>query len=139
MISLVLMWNSIILSTNFFLQLYLDGTSITWKLKTKSIAAFLKESLHVSSSANGIKFLTKFILGLNHLHEYKFRHYFQDSLNPLCDCGKDVEKNDSSLTRCANSFTPRQKMLGKLIEDITYFKRNNRISYINRKIQMSSF
>ena len=39
----------------------------------------------------GIKFLTKLHLGLSKLHKYKFRHYFQDNLNPLCECGKDIE------------------------------------------------
>ena len=39
----------------------------------------------------GIKLLTKLHLGLSQLHKYKFRHYFQDALSPLCECGKDIE------------------------------------------------
>ena len=29
-------------------------------------------------------------LGLTHIHKHKFSHYFQDSLNHLCDYGKDI-------------------------------------------------
>ena len=31
----------------------------------------------------GIKFLAKLSVGLSHLHEHKFKHSFQDSLNHL--------------------------------------------------------
>ena len=33
----------------------------------------------------GIKLLTRLRLGLSPLHEHKFRHCFQDTLNPLCE------------------------------------------------------
>ena len=39
----------------------------------------------------GIKLLTRLRLGLNPLLDHKFRHCFQDTLNPLCDCGNDSE------------------------------------------------
>ena len=38
----------------------------------------------------GIKLLRRLCLGLSHLHEHKFRHCFKDTLNPLCECGKDI-------------------------------------------------
>ena len=37
-------------------------------------------------------------LGLSHLREHKFKHSFQDKLNPICNCGNDVE--------CAIHFFP---------------------------------
>ena len=39
----------------------------------------------------GIKYLTQSRLGLSHLNAYKFRHNFQDCLNPLCPCSFEVE------------------------------------------------
>ena len=36
-----------------------------------------------------IKYITRIRLELSHLH--KFKHNFQDTLNPICDCGNDVE------------------------------------------------
>ena len=39
----------------------------------------------------GICLITRRRLGLSHLREHKFKHGFQDTLNPLCSCGNDVE------------------------------------------------
>ena len=30
-------------------------------------------------------------LGLSHLMEYKLKHNFQESVNPLCDCGRGIK------------------------------------------------
>ena len=30
-------------------------------------------------------------LGLSHLADHKFRHNFQDCLNPICSCGQEIE------------------------------------------------
>ena len=37
------------------------------------------------------KFLTRLRLGLSHLNEHKFKHNFQDCVNPLCLCSLDLE------------------------------------------------
>ena len=39
----------------------------------------------------GIKLLTRLRLGLSHLRDHIFRHCFQCTLNPLCDCDNDTE------------------------------------------------
>ena len=39
----------------------------------------------------GSKFLTRLGLGLSHLNEHKFRHNFQNCLNPLCSCSWEIE------------------------------------------------
>ena len=39
----------------------------------------------------GLKLLTRLGLGLSHLNEHKFRHNFQDCLNPLCSCILEIE------------------------------------------------
>ena len=39
----------------------------------------------------GIKYITRIRLGLSHLREHKFKHSFQYTLNPICNCGNDVE------------------------------------------------
>ena len=41
----------------------------------------------------GIKYLTRLQPGLSHLCEHKFKHSFEDTLNPFCSCGLDVETN----------------------------------------------
>ena len=41
--------------------------------------------------------ITSLRLGINHLREHKFKHGFQDLLNPLCTCGNDVESTEHFL------------------------------------------
>ena len=47
-----------------------------------------------------IKYLSRIMLGLSHLWEHKFKHSFQDTLNPICACGSDVETSCHYLIFC---------------------------------------
>ena len=65
-------------------------------LFSKKLLKFIRPSPDcVSKCCNckGIKFLTRLRLGLTHLHEHKFKHSFQDTLDLFCSCGLDVETN----------------------------------------------
>ena len=42
-------------------------------------------------SSEGLKFLTRIRLGLSHLADHKFRHNFQDCVNPVYSCGQEIE------------------------------------------------
>ena len=44
-----------------------------------------------SHDPKGIKFIKKLRLGLSHLRKHKFKDSFQDSLNPFCNCSKDIK------------------------------------------------
>ena len=60
----------------------------------KSILKFIipsAKSFFDSYNPKGIKFITRLQLSLSHLPENKFKHEFQDSLNPFCKCGLDTE------------------------------------------------
>ena len=48
----------------------------------------------------GLKLLTRLRLGFSHLNEHKFRHNFQDSLNPLCLCSLEIEDTIHYLLHC---------------------------------------
>ena len=92
-----------------FQKFFFPSTVIEWnKLdpnlrSTASLSPFKKNLLNfVRSSPNsvfnchnckGIKYLTRLHLGLSHLREHKFKHSFQDTLNPFCSCGLDAETN----------------------------------------------
>ena len=39
----------------------------------------------------GLKFLTRLWLDLSHLNEHRFRHNFQDYMNPLCSCSLELK------------------------------------------------
>ena len=38
-----------------------------------------------------VKFSSRLRLGLSHFCEQKFKYSFQDSLNPICSCGNEIE------------------------------------------------
>ena len=46
----------------------------------------------------GIKLLTKLRFGLSHFREHKFKHSFQDCLNPLCLCDNETETSTHYLS-----------------------------------------
>ena len=96
----------------------------------------------------GIKLLTRLRLGLSHLHEHKFRHCFQDTLNPLCECSKDIESTMHFFLHCTNFLIPRQTLFQKIrnIDDSILSQSETQLTqtllYGNqnyRKIQMFAF
>ena len=48
----------------------------------------------------GWKLLTRLTLGFSHLNEHRFRHNFQDCLNPLCSCSLEIEDTSHYLLHC---------------------------------------
>ena len=48
----------------------------------------------------GVKLLTRLRSGLSHLRDHIFKHSFQDSLNPICNYGTDVETTTYYLFHC---------------------------------------
>ena len=53
-------------------------------------------------------------LGLSHLREHKFKHSFQDTLNPLCNCGMDVESSTHFLLQCPSYINERCTLMSNL-------------------------
>ena len=47
-----------------------------------------------------LKFLTKLRLGLSHLNEHKFKHNFQDCVNPLWSCSLKIESLSHFFVHC---------------------------------------
>ena len=47
-----------------------------------------------------IKYLSRIRLGLSHLSEDKYKHSFQDTLNPVCPCESDIETPCYYLISC---------------------------------------
>ena len=48
----------------------------------------------------GLKLLTCLRLGCSHLNKHKFRHNFQDCLNPLCSCSLEIKEKIHYLLHC---------------------------------------
>ena len=49
---------------------------------------------------NGLKLLTRLRLNFSYLNEQKFRHNFNDTINPICLCGKEPETTLYYLLHC---------------------------------------
>ena len=59
----------------------------------------------------GPKLLTRLRLGLSHLRYHKFRHNFQDFINPICACGLEIETTTHLLLHCPLFQSARQSFL----------------------------
>ena len=62
----------------------------------------------------GLKFLTRLRLSFSHLREHKFKHNFQDTINPLCNCSINVESTEHFFLKCLNFNHQRQILLDSL-------------------------
>ena len=91
-------------SITFFPSAVIEWNSLDPNLRnSKSISVSKRKILNfIRPSINsffdchnlkGIKLITRPRLGLSHLRERKFKHSFQDKINPLCNCGQDIESS----------------------------------------------
>ena len=53
---------------------------------------------------DSLKLLFRFRLNFSHLNEHKFRHNFNDTINPMCPCGKEPETTLHYLL-CCDSYS----------------------------------
>ena len=63
---------------------------------------------------HGIKLLTRLRVGLSHLREHKFRHNFQDSLDPFCICGRHIETTIHFFLHYSNYWNQRKTIFEKI-------------------------
>ena len=54
------------------------------------------------------KLLTCLRIDFSHLKEHKFKHNFQDSVDPLCSCGNDIESTVHFFLHSPNFTTQRR-------------------------------
>ena len=117
-------------NTSFFKNSFSPATTIEWnKLDSnicnldsynvfkKRILKFIRpspNSVFECHNPKGIKLLSRKRLGLSHLREHKFKHSFQDTLNPICICGKDIETPCHYLLACPNYDVERSTLLNNL-------------------------
>ena len=63
----------------------------------------------------GVVLLTRLRVGFSHLREHKFRHGFQDTVNPFCDCQTNsIETTEHYLLQCSNFPNERLNLFGDL-------------------------
>ena len=86
--SAVIEWNKLDLNIR-----NLESLNIFKKMLLKFIRPS-GSSVFTCHNLRGVKLLTKSRLGLSHFREHKFKHSFQDTLNPICSCGNDIETSE---------------------------------------------
>ena len=87
----------------------------------KSLLGFIPPKSYSIFNINdpkGIKYLTRLRLNFSHLRQHKFRHNFQDTLNPLCSCSLETESVNHFLLRCHFFVHARKTLLDNLVEII---------------------
>ena len=59
---------------------------------------------------HGIKLLTRLRLGLSRLIEHKFKHGFNETINPICICGGDIKSINHLFLHCPEYCKARQTL-----------------------------
>ena len=72
----------------------------TFKSNILNFVRTRENSVFAVRDINGVKLLTRLRLDFGHLNEHKFRHNFNDIINPMCSCGKEPETTLYYLLRC---------------------------------------
>ena len=57
-------------------------------------------SFFICHNPIGIKYITRIRPEFSHLREHKLKHSFQDTLNPIRNCGNDVESDIHFFLHC---------------------------------------
>ena len=110
---------------SFFPSTIAEWNKLNWKTRNSGSFSILKKNLlnFIRPFANsifnihnlyGIKLLTRLHLGLCHLCDHKFKYWFQDTLNPLCNCGNDTETITHFFLHCPIFHTPRRILLSNI-------------------------
>ena len=115
---------------NFFKNYFFPSAIIEWNnldpnlRNSKSISVFKEKILNfIRPSPNsvfdirnpkGIKLITRLRLGLSHLREHKFKHSFQDTINPICNCGQDIESTTHFFLHCHFFINERRTLLSTI-------------------------
>ena len=63
-----------------------------------------------------IKLVKRLRLGLSHLRKHNFKHSFQDTLNPLCSCGLNIETTSHYFLQCPWFHTEQFTLLNNMKE-----------------------
>ena len=113
--------------SNFFRDSFFPSTITEWnkldrdirnsdslkvfKLSLLKFVGPVVNSVFKINNPYGLKLLTRLRLGLSHLRYHKFRHNFQDCINPICVCGLEIETTTHFLLHCPLFQCARQSLL----------------------------
>ena len=101
---------------SFFPSAMTEWNKLDLKIrKSASLNTFKMKRLNVIQPCANSIFDIHNPLGIHgHLHEHNFRHCFQDTLNLLCKCGKDIESRMHFFLHCITFPISRQTLFQKI-------------------------
>ena len=73
----------------------------------------------------GVKLLTRLRLQFSHLNEHKFRHGFNDTVDPFCACRNEFETTQHFFLRCHFYNSQRKELFNSLEKLDPYFLKLN--------------
>ena len=85
-----------------------------------SILKFIRTSPSNVFNCNnykGIRLITQLRVGMNHLRKHKFKHNFQDCLNPICSGGLDIEFTSHFFLHCPKFNDERHTLVSTFNND----------------------
>ena len=82
-----------------------------FKNTLKKVIRTKENSVFAVSDIYDIKLLTHLRLNFSHLNEHKFRHNFNDMINPMCNCGAATKTTIHYLLRCRYFSFQRMELL----------------------------
>ena len=85
-----------------------------FKSRLLSLIRPSQNSVYNIFDPTGLKLLTRLRLGFSHLNEHKFRHNFQDCLNPLCLCSLEIEDTNHYLLHCQYFSDHRKNLINSV-------------------------
>ena len=80
-----------------------------FKKSLLKLARTIPNSLFSVADIYGVKLLTRLRVGLSHFREYKFRHNFQDTINPLCSCSLEIESTSHFFSALPKFHQPKNQ------------------------------
>ena len=89
----------------------------SYNIFRKSLLNFIRPStskVYNINDTTGIKLITRLRLGFSPLRKHKFKHNFQDTLNPLCSCSIEVESTSHYFLRCHFLDALRDTLMNEL-------------------------
>ena len=90
-------------------------------------------------SSEELKFLTRTKLGLSHLADQKFRHKFQDCIDPICSCNHEIKTSTHFLLHCSNYDCARQTLFEKVSEiDSIMLKQIDQVIVITKHLSFGN-
>ena len=105
--------------------------SASYNVFKNNILKFIRPSpnkIFQCHNPKGIKLVTRLRLGLSHLREHKFKHSFQDTLNPYCSWGFAAETTSHYFLHCPLFYAERSALLNSIYEiDSTIFKKSDSV------------